>query len=144
MLGYGLAKAWRLMGRLKPAAVVGFGGYPTIPPVLAASLRKIPTVIHDANAVIGRANRLLAPRVDAIAMGFRGVVDGDAELAAKTTHTGNPVRPAVVEAAATFGRVLRLGPRRDDSDQEFEALRRESLLTAGDLYQQSAHVDRSE
>ena len=101
VLGYGLVKAWRLLGRLKPAAVVGFGGYPTIPPVLAASLRKIPTVIHDANAVIGRANRLLAPRVVAIAMGFRCVVDDDAEWAAKTIHTGNPVRPAVVEAAAT-------------------------------------------
>jgi UDP-N-acetylglucosamine--N-acetylmuramyl-(pentapeptide) pyrophosphoryl-undecaprenol N-acetylglucosamine transferase len=101
VLGYGLAKAWRLMGRLKPVAVVGFGGYPTLPPILAARMRKIPTVIHDANAVMGRANRLLAPRVDAIATGLRGVVDNDSQLAAKAVHTGNPVRPAVVEAAAT-------------------------------------------
>lgn len=101
VLGYGLAKAWRLIGRLKPAAVVGFGGYPTIPPVMAATLRKVPTVIHDANAVIGRANRLLGPRVNVIATGFHGVLDADADLAAKATHTGNPVRLAVVEAAAT-------------------------------------------
>ena len=43
---------------VKPAAVVGFGGYPTVPPVLAATLRGIPTVIHEQNAVMGRANRL--------------------------------------------------------------------------------------
>jgi UDP-N-acetylglucosamine--N-acetylmuramyl-(pentapeptide) pyrophosphoryl-undecaprenol N-acetylglucosamine transferase len=101
VLSYGVAKAWRLMGRLRPAAVVGFGGYPTIPPLMAASLRRIPTVIHDANAIIGRANRLLAPRVDAIATGFRGVLDREVALAAKATHTGNPVRLAVVDAAAT-------------------------------------------
>ena len=48
---------------LRPAAVVGFGGYPTVPPLLAATLRRIPTIIHEQNAVMGRANRLLAPRV---------------------------------------------------------------------------------
>jgi UDP-N-acetylglucosamine--N-acetylmuramyl-(pentapeptide) pyrophosphoryl-undecaprenol N-acetylglucosamine transferase len=96
-LGVGVAKAFRLLGRIKPAAVVGFGGYPTLPPVYAATLRRIPTVIHDANAVMGRANRLLAGRVSAIATGFPGVVDG--KLAAKATVTGNPVRPAVITAA---------------------------------------------
>ena len=49
--------------RSGPSVVVGFGGYPTIPPLLAASLRGIPTVIHEQNAVMGRANRMLAPRV---------------------------------------------------------------------------------
>jgi UDP-N-acetylglucosamine--N-acetylmuramyl-(pentapeptide) pyrophosphoryl-undecaprenol N-acetylglucosamine transferase len=100
VLGFGIAKAWALLGRLKPAAVVGFGGYPTIPPLLAATWRRIPTVIHDANAVIGRANRMLAPRVTAIATTFPGVLDGEAALAAKATHTGNPVRPVVTQAAA--------------------------------------------
>jgi UDP-N-acetylglucosamine--N-acetylmuramyl-(pentapeptide) pyrophosphoryl-undecaprenol N-acetylglucosamine transferase len=100
VLGFGVAKAWRLIGRLKPAAVVGFGGYPTIPPLLAATLRRIPTVIHDANAVIGRANRMLAPRVTAIATTFPGVLDKEPTLAAKATHTGNPVRPAVTQAAS--------------------------------------------
>jgi UDP-N-acetylglucosamine--N-acetylmuramyl-(pentapeptide) pyrophosphoryl-undecaprenol N-acetylglucosamine transferase len=80
--------------------VVGFGGYPTIPPVLAAALRKIPTLIHEQNAVMGRANRLLAPRVSMIATGFAGVFDNDRKLAAKARQTGNPVRPAVVTAAA--------------------------------------------
>jgi UDP-N-acetylglucosamine--N-acetylmuramyl-(pentapeptide) pyrophosphoryl-undecaprenol N-acetylglucosamine transferase len=104
LLGLGIFQAYALIGRLKPAAVIGFGGYPTIPPVLAASWRGIPSLIHDANAVIGRANRFLAPRVTAIATTFPGVFGGEsglaANLAAKATLTGNPVRPAVVAAAA--------------------------------------------
>jgi UDP-N-acetylglucosamine--N-acetylmuramyl-(pentapeptide) pyrophosphoryl-undecaprenol N-acetylglucosamine transferase len=100
-LGFGLAQAWALMGRLNPAAVIGFGGYPTVPPVLAAAWRGTPTLIHDANAVIGRANRLLAPRVTAIATTFPDVFRADPGLAAKATLTGNPVRPAVIAAAAT-------------------------------------------
>jgi UDP-N-acetylglucosamine--N-acetylmuramyl-(pentapeptide) pyrophosphoryl-undecaprenol N-acetylglucosamine transferase len=79
--------------------VVGFGGYPTLPPVLAATLRHIPTVIHDANAVMGRANRMLSSRVSAIATSFPGIAL-DAALSAKATFTGNPIRPAVIAAAA--------------------------------------------
>ena len=101
MLGIGLAQAWALIGRLKPAAVIGFGGYPTVPPVLAAGWRGVPTLIHDANAVIGRANRLLAPRVSAIATTFPDVFRDSPRLAAKATLTGNPVRPAVIAVAAT-------------------------------------------
>jgi UDP-N-acetylglucosamine--N-acetylmuramyl-(pentapeptide) pyrophosphoryl-undecaprenol N-acetylglucosamine transferase len=98
-LSGGVLKAWRLLGRIKPAAVVGFGGYPTLPPVLAATLRRIPTVIHDANAVMGRANRMLAPRVSAIATSFPGMTL-DGALSAKASFTGNPVRPVVIAAAA--------------------------------------------
>jgi UDP-N-acetylglucosamine--N-acetylmuramyl-(pentapeptide) pyrophosphoryl-undecaprenol N-acetylglucosamine transferase len=100
LMSLGTAKAWWLLGRLRPAAVIGFGGYPTIPPVLAATLRGIPSLIHEQNAVMGRANRLLARRVSAIAASFPGVTQADRALAAKTTLTGNPVRPAVVAAAA--------------------------------------------
>ncbi len=56
----GLVRAHELIRRIQPAAVVGFGGYPTVPPVLAATLWGIPTVIHEQNAVMGRANRFLA------------------------------------------------------------------------------------
>ena len=101
LLGVGTVQAWRLIARIQPSVVVGFGGYPTVPPVLAATLRRIPTVIHEQNAVMGRANRLLASRVTAIATGFPGVLADSPKLAAKATHTGNPVRPAVVAAAAT-------------------------------------------
>src|SRR5262249_25897930 len=87
-------------GGWRPAAVVGFGGYPTIPPLLAAVLRGVPAVVHEQNGVLGRANRLLARRVQTIATGFRGLLADDPRLAVKVTHTGNPIRPAVVEAAA--------------------------------------------
>jgi len=97
-LGVGAMKALRLMRRIRPAAVVGFGGYPTLPPVLAATLRRIPTVIHDANAVMGRANRMLSSRVSAIATSFPGMTL-DPPLAAKASFTGNPVRPMVIAAA---------------------------------------------
>jgi UDP-N-acetylglucosamine--N-acetylmuramyl-(pentapeptide) pyrophosphoryl-undecaprenol N-acetylglucosamine transferase len=100
-LGRGVIAAIGLLGRLRPDAVIGFGGYPTIPPVLAAVLRRIPTVIHEQNGVLGRANRFLAPAVRAIATSFAGLFDEQSRLAAKATATGNPVRPAVVEAAAT-------------------------------------------
>jgi UDP-N-acetylglucosamine--N-acetylmuramyl-(pentapeptide) pyrophosphoryl-undecaprenol N-acetylglucosamine transferase len=101
IVGFGTVKTYLMLPSIKPAAVVGFGGYPTIPPVIAATLRGLPTVIHDSNAVIGRANRMLAPRVTAIATTFDGVLDGEPKLAAKATRTGNPIRPAVVTAAAT-------------------------------------------
>jgi UDP-N-acetylglucosamine--N-acetylmuramyl-(pentapeptide) pyrophosphoryl-undecaprenol N-acetylglucosamine transferase len=100
VLGFGVLRALLLLRRIRPAAVVGFGGYPTVPPLLAATWRRIPTVIHEQNAVMGRANRLLAPRVSAIALSFAGVLDGEPRLAAKATLTGNPVRPAVSAAAA--------------------------------------------
>jgi UDP-N-acetylglucosamine--N-acetylmuramyl-(pentapeptide) pyrophosphoryl-undecaprenol N-acetylglucosamine transferase len=101
VLGYGVLKAYIKLPRLKPAVVVGFGGYPTVPPLLAATARKIPSIIHEQNAVMGRANRLLAPRVRAIATGFIGILNREPALAAKATFTGNPVRPGVIAAAAT-------------------------------------------
>jgi UDP-N-acetylglucosamine--N-acetylmuramyl-(pentapeptide) pyrophosphoryl-undecaprenol N-acetylglucosamine transferase len=101
MLAYGFTKAWLRLPSIRPAVVIGFGGYPTVPPLFAAVRRGIPTVIHEQNAVMGRANRMLAPRVRAIATGFPGILNSQPVLAAKATHTGNPVRPAVIAAAAT-------------------------------------------
>jgi UDP-N-acetylglucosamine--N-acetylmuramyl-(pentapeptide) pyrophosphoryl-undecaprenol N-acetylglucosamine transferase len=100
MLAAGTAVSLNLMRRLKPAAVVGFGGYPTLPPVSAARLLGVPVIIHEANAVLGRANRFLARHVDAIATSLPGVLDRDPALAAKTTTVGTPMRPAVLAAAA--------------------------------------------
>lgn len=101
-LGTGLLKGYRLMRALEPVAVVGFGGYPTLPPLLAARLAGYPTLIHEANAVMGRANAMLAPRVTGIATGYPDIVSGLPELAAKAHHTGNPVRPAVIAAATPY------------------------------------------
>ncbi|HWM47165.1 MAG TPA: undecaprenyldiphospho-muramoylpentapeptide beta-N-acetylglucosaminyltransferase [Xanthobacteraceae bacterium] len=97
----GIVRAYAMLARLRPAAVIGFGGYPTLPPVLAARLRGLPTLIHEQNGVLGRANRLLAPWVDAIATSFPRVLDARPDLAGKATHTGNPVRPNVIAAATT-------------------------------------------
>ena len=101
LLTLGTAKAWTMLGRVRPAAVVGFGGYPTVPPLLAAALRGIPTVLHEQNGVMGRANRLLASRVTKIATGFRTLAKLDPRLNNKIAFTGNPVRREVIAAAAT-------------------------------------------
>ncbi|MCF3642138.1 undecaprenyldiphospho-muramoylpentapeptide beta-N-acetylglucosaminyltransferase [Rhizobium sp. TRM95111] len=96
-LWQGLRAARRLLKTLKPAVVVGFGGYPTVPPLLAATGLGIPSMIHEQNAVMGRANKALAARVKAIAGGFLPETGG--AHAEKTVTTGNPVRPAVLAAA---------------------------------------------
>jgi UDP-N-acetylglucosamine--N-acetylmuramyl-(pentapeptide) pyrophosphoryl-undecaprenol N-acetylglucosamine transferase len=100
MLIAGTMVALNLMRRLKPAAVIGFGGYPTVPPLLAARLFGVPTLLHEANAVLGRANRFLSSRVSAIATSLPGVLDRDPALATKTTTVGTPMRPAILAAAA--------------------------------------------
>ncbi|KAF0232309.1 MAG: UDP-N-acetylglucosamine--N-acetylmuramyl-(pentapeptide) [Beijerinckiaceae bacterium] len=92
----GLKQAYALLGRINPKVVVGFGGYPTVPPILAARFKGIPTIIHEGNAVMGRANRFLAPKVDRIATGFPLKTD---EFPEKTEVTGNPVRKPVLHAA---------------------------------------------
>src|SRR5215471_7981050 len=97
----GTVMAVRLMRRLRPKAVIGFGGYPTLPPLVAARLCGVPGIIHDANAVLGRANRFLSRHVDAIATSLPGVLDRDPALAGKTTTVGTPMRPAVLAAAAS-------------------------------------------
>jgi UDP-N-acetylglucosamine--N-acetylmuramyl-(pentapeptide) pyrophosphoryl-undecaprenol N-acetylglucosamine transferase len=94
----GVRTASRVIASVKPAVVVGFGGYPTLPPVYAATRRGVPTIIHEQNAVMGRANKALAARVTAIAGGF---LPEGGTYAGKTVITGNPVRPAVLEAAGT-------------------------------------------
>ena len=95
-LGIGAFEALALLRRVRPAIVVGFGGYPTVPPLLVASLMRIPTLIHEQNAVMGRANRFLARRVSVIATGFPVVQD---PTLPQEFHVGNPVRPAVLSAA---------------------------------------------
>ena len=100
LLAAGTAVSLNLMRRLKPRAVVGFGGSPTLPPLLAARMFGVPGIIHEANAVLGRANRFLSSRVSAIATSLPGVLDRDPALAGKTTAVGTPMRPAILAAAA--------------------------------------------
>ena len=92
----GVREAQRVFARIKPSAVVGFGGYPTLPPLFAATRIGLPTMIHEQNAVMGRANKALAGRVTAIAGGFLGP---DGAASKERVHiTGNPVRPDVLAA----------------------------------------------
>ena len=99
-LAIGTAQAAALLRHVKPAAVIGFGGYPTVPPLLAASYLGVPSALHEANGVMGKANCFLAGRVDRIAAGLPTLVAPPA-LQNKVVVTGNPVRPNVLEAAKT-------------------------------------------
>ena len=92
----GRRMALRLFESFEPSAIVGFGGYPSPPALLAASSAKIPSVIHEQNAVLGRVNRLLARRVDAIATAYPEVDRLAPRYLDKVTLVGNPVRPEVL------------------------------------------------
>lgn len=96
-IAHGVISGLTLLGLTRPVAVVGFGGYPALPLLLAAKLRKIPIVIHEQNAVLGRVNRLVARFAARIATSFPAT-DFLPETAAVTV-TGNPVRPAILAAA---------------------------------------------
>ena len=99
-LALGMLQARRLLRRLRPAAVVGFGGYASVPPMLAAMQLGLPTLIHEQNVVVGRANRMLAPRATRIATGFAAAVGLRPADRARAVHTGNPVRPAIAAVGA--------------------------------------------
>jgi UDP-N-acetylglucosamine--N-acetylmuramyl-(pentapeptide) pyrophosphoryl-undecaprenol N-acetylglucosamine transferase len=94
-LARGVAEARRILARCNVAAVVGFGGYPCVAPVLATRLmrRRPPVVLHEQNAVLGRANRFLARYADILALSF-AATERVPEMAA-TVVTGNPVRPTI-------------------------------------------------
>ena len=92
----GRSMALRLFDSFAPSCVIGFGGYPALPALLAARAAKIPTVIHEQNAVLGRVNRYLASRVDAIATAYGEVERLDPKLWGKVHRVGNPVRPEVL------------------------------------------------
>lgn len=97
----GIRASGRLIGELKPSIVVGFGGYPTVPPMLAADRARVPAMLHEQNAILGRANRFLSGKVKLVATGFALVGGGSR---APVVMTGNPVRPPVLEAAkAPYG-----------------------------------------
>jgi UDP-N-acetylglucosamine--N-acetylmuramyl-(pentapeptide) pyrophosphoryl-undecaprenol N-acetylglucosamine transferase len=95
-LGIGFLGARRLLKKIKPRAVIGFGGYPTLPPIIAASTLKVPTAIHEQNAVMGRANRLLSRFADRVALSFKPTKLLRADAETKARITGTPVRDAVL------------------------------------------------
>lgn len=92
----GRAMARRLYDSFEPSAVIGFGGYPALPALLAANKAKIPLIVHEQNAVLGRVNRLLARKVTAIATAYPNVAQLKPAYREKTHLVGNPVRPEVL------------------------------------------------
>ena len=95
-LGSGFLRARRLLEMVQPLVVVGFGGYPTLPPIMAARSLGIPTMIHEQNAVMGRANRLLSRFADAVALSFSPTKRLRRSAEARAQLTGNPVRDTVL------------------------------------------------
>ena len=92
----GRAMALRLYETFKPSAVIGFGGYPALPALLAARRDRIPTAIHEQNAVLGRVNRLMAGKVDAVATAYDRVERLPVGARDRVECVGNPVRDEVV------------------------------------------------
>jgi len=80
---------------LDPAVVVGFGGYPSLPALLAAVTTRRPTIIHEQNAVLGRVNRFLADKVDVVACAFPTLQKAKPKVRARAQVVGNPIRPEV-------------------------------------------------
>ena len=93
----GRGEARGLYRNHRPDAVVGFGGYPAFPALLAATSMRVPTVLHDSNAVLGRVNRLLAAEATAIATAYEEVERLKARHKAKVVLVGNPVRAEVAK-----------------------------------------------
>lgn len=92
----GIWQARKLLKRLTPQAVLGFGGYASVPTMLAAVYGGFKTALHEQNAILGRANRLLAPRVMRIAAAFKAPLDLPSKTMAKVVFTGMPVRAAII------------------------------------------------
>ena len=95
-IALGVLSAARQMRKDRPDVVIGFGGYPSIPALAAATLLGLPRLIHEQNGVLGRVNRLFATRVAQVAC---GVWPTDLPVGAKGVHVGNPVRGAVLDCA---------------------------------------------
>lgn len=91
----GVGQAKSAFNRLDADVVVGFGGYPSAPALVAAILQKRPTLIHEQNAVLGRTNRMLAPRVGGVASAFPTLGRAPEPVKARAQVVGNPVRPDI-------------------------------------------------
>ncbi len=98
-LARGVVQARAALRRLGPAIVVGFGGYPSLPAMLAAISQGRRTVIHEQNAVSGRANRLIAARASAIGCAFPLLLKATPRNRARAVVVGNPVRPEIAGLA---------------------------------------------
>jgi UDP-N-acetylglucosamine--N-acetylmuramyl-(pentapeptide) pyrophosphoryl-undecaprenol N-acetylglucosamine transferase len=99
-LGIGYLQSRRLIKRLRPSVAVGFGGYPSVPPLLAAQHAGVNTLLHEQNAVAGRANRFLLKQASKVATSFVNAKYLDQLAPDRRVLTGNPVRPEIAALAA--------------------------------------------
>lgn len=93
-MGMGVLQATYHLSRLRPQVVVGFGGYPSVPTLYAAAQLNIPIILHEQNAILGRANRAMMGKARIVATSFPNVAGVKASTTTKIIYTGNPVRPA--------------------------------------------------
>jgi UDP-N-acetylglucosamine--N-acetylmuramyl-(pentapeptide) pyrophosphoryl-undecaprenol N-acetylglucosamine transferase len=91
----GAMQARAAFRELRPDVVVGFGGYPSAPALVAALLDRRPTMIHEQNAVMGRTNRRLAPYVKTVACAFPTLKKAPPRVAERAIVVGNPIRPPI-------------------------------------------------
>ena len=96
-LGKGYLKSRSLISKYKPGLVIGFGGYPSLPPMVVAQQRHIPTIIHEQNAILGKANSYLAPKADRIALSLPDMTSLEEADSMRAVVTGNPVRAEIAE-----------------------------------------------
>lgn len=95
----GIGQAWNMLSKVKPNIVVGFGGYPSFPTLMAAIYLKVPTLLHEQNAVLGKTNRALADQVTRIACAFPTLKMISARAQKKAAMVGNPTRPEIAALA---------------------------------------------
>ena len=100
-MGIGVLQARHRLSKLRPAVVVGFGGYPSVPTLYAAAQLHIPIILHEQNAVLGRANRALMEKSRLIATSFPQVAGLKPSAQVRLVHTGNPVRPSFMALRGT-------------------------------------------
>lgn len=101
-----MRRAWSILGQLRPRAVISFGGYAAGPGGLAATLRRIPLLVHEQNRIAGTTNRILARRACRVLAGFPDVLPG-------AEWVGNPVRAEIAALPAPDERLAgRTGPPR--------------------------------
>ncbi|MCB1492162.1 MAG: undecaprenyldiphospho-muramoylpentapeptide beta-N-acetylglucosaminyltransferase [Rhodobiaceae bacterium] len=98
----GFLASRRILKRTGAHALVAFGGYPSVPPGLAAARLRLPIMLHEQNAVMGRGNRILAELSKVIATGFETVAKTPEKVRSRCRHTGNPIRPAISEAHSAY------------------------------------------
>ena len=100
-MGIGILQARRRLAKMRPSVVVGFGGYPSVPTLYAAAQLNIPIILHEQNAVLGRANRALMGKARIIATSFPQVVGLKPSANLRLVYTGNPVRPTFMALRGT-------------------------------------------